>query len=276
MSTLETTLRPEEEDVRASNLKSRLTQMNSFSAAPRDAIKIEPPSALGITATPVMESYQGFGAGSNYYSFLQSKETQNSQENEKDYVSPKGKMMESPEDKRQATRSVKIGRRVFEIPVPNFEPDVVKDAEVLNNQAHTENSPHTSNLYDVEATNTNLEKSLLCEGPIATPIRRRRRRKKLRAPSSIISLPMSSVTAFSGFTVQSTTSTIKPKRSKLSLFLNSTVMFGREYCYAIEATLTTPILLSIGLPLNLYSLVWVISPILGFIFQPIVGNLSDK
>uniref|UniRef100_H2YY28 Major facilitator superfamily (MFS) profile domain-containing protein n=1 Tax=Ciona savignyi TaxID=51511 RepID=H2YY28_CIOSA len=67
-----------------------------------------------------------------------------------------------------------------------------------------------------------------------------------------------------------------PKRSKCQMFMNSAIMFGREFCYAVEAGLTTPILLSIGLPSNLYSLVWVISPILGFVLQPIVGNLSDR
>uniref|UniRef100_H2YY25 Major facilitator superfamily (MFS) profile domain-containing protein n=1 Tax=Ciona savignyi TaxID=51511 RepID=H2YY25_CIOSA len=69
---------------------------------------------------------------------------------------------------------------------------------------------------------------------------------------------------------------IPPKRSKCQMFMNSAIMFGREFCYAVEAGLTTPILLSIGLPSNLYSLVWVISPILGFVLQPIVGNLSDR
>ncbi|KAI3362221.1 hypothetical protein L3Q82_012539, partial [Scortum barcoo] len=53
------------------------------------------------------------------------------------------------------------------------------------------------------------------------------------------------------------------------------VMFGREFCYAVEAAFVTPVLLSVGLPRSLYSLVWLISPILGFLLQPIIGSASD-
>eukprot|EP00062_Callorhinchus_milii_P017439 gi/632969869/ref/XP_007901322.1/ PREDICTED: membrane-associated transporter protein [Callorhinchus milii] len=55
----------------------------------------------------------------------------------------------------------------------------------------------------------------------------------------------------------------------------SLVMFGREFCYAVEAAFVTPVLLSIGLPRSLYSLVWLISPAVGFILQPIIGSASD-
>uniref|UniRef100_H2Y2P9 Membrane-associated transporter protein n=1 Tax=Ciona intestinalis TaxID=7719 RepID=H2Y2P9_CIOIN len=69
---------------------------------------------------------------------------------------------------------------------------------------------------------------------------------------------------------------VPPKRTRCQMMMNSAIMFGREFCYAVEAGLTTPILLSIGLPSNMYSLVWVISPIMGFVLQPIIGNLSDR
>ncbi|XP_065518238.1 membrane-associated transporter protein [Lathamus discolor] len=59
------------------------------------------------------------------------------------------------------------------------------------------------------------------------------------------------------------------------LVMHSMVMFGREFCYAVEAAFVTPVLLSVGLPKNLYSLVWLISPILGFMLQPVVGSASD-
>lgn len=101
-----------------------------------------------------------------------------------------------------------------------------------------------------------------------------RKRKRYNA-GSITSLPVSSVSAFSGFTA-ATALTVKPKRSVCSLLLNGSIMFGREYCYAIEASLTTPILLGIGLPIRLYSLIWVISPVLGFILQPLLGSMSDR
>ncbi|XP_027491146.1 membrane-associated transporter protein isoform X2 [Corapipo altera] len=59
------------------------------------------------------------------------------------------------------------------------------------------------------------------------------------------------------------------------LVMHSMAMFGREFCYAVEAAFVTPVLLSVGLPKNLYSLVWLISPILGFVLQPVVGSASD-
>ncbi|MED6270502.1 hypothetical protein CHARACLAT_011077 [Characodon lateralis] len=66
-----------------------------------------------------------------------------------------------------------------------------------------------------------------------------------------------------------------PRRSRGRLILHSLVMFGREFCYAVEAAFVTPVLLSVGLPRSLYSLVWLISPILGFLLQPIIGSASD-
>uniref|UniRef100_A0A8C5EF02 Membrane-associated transporter protein n=1 Tax=Gouania willdenowi TaxID=441366 RepID=A0A8C5EF02_GOUWI len=66
-----------------------------------------------------------------------------------------------------------------------------------------------------------------------------------------------------------------PRRSRSRLILHGLVMFGREFCYAVEAAFVTPVLLSVGLPRSLYSLVWLISPILGFMLQPIIGSASD-
>ncbi|XP_051533503.1 membrane-associated transporter protein-like [Myxocyprinus asiaticus] len=66
-----------------------------------------------------------------------------------------------------------------------------------------------------------------------------------------------------------------PKRSRGRLIMHGMVMFGREFCYAVEAAFVTPVLLSVGLPKHLYSLVWLISPVLGFILQPVIGSASD-
>ncbi|XP_060685160.1 membrane-associated transporter protein [Hemiscyllium ocellatum] len=66
-----------------------------------------------------------------------------------------------------------------------------------------------------------------------------------------------------------------PRRSLLRLLMHSGLMFGREFCYAAEGAFATPVLLSVGLPRSLYSLVWLLSPCLGFILQPIVGSASD-
>uniref|UniRef100_H3B1P5 Solute carrier family 45 member 2 n=2 Tax=Latimeria chalumnae TaxID=7897 RepID=H3B1P5_LATCH len=65
------------------------------------------------------------------------------------------------------------------------------------------------------------------------------------------------------------------KRSTGRLIMHSMAMFGREFCYAVEAAFVTPVLLSVGLPRSLYSLVWLISPVLGFILQPVIGSASD-
>ncbi|XP_061463414.1 LOW QUALITY PROTEIN: membrane-associated transporter protein [Rhineura floridana] len=66
-----------------------------------------------------------------------------------------------------------------------------------------------------------------------------------------------------------------PKKAMGRLVMHSMAMFGREFCYAVEAAFVTPVLLSVGLPKSLYSLVWLISPILGFVLQPVVGSASD-
>lgn len=66
-----------------------------------------------------------------------------------------------------------------------------------------------------------------------------------------------------------------PRRSRGRLIMHGSAMFGREFCYAVEAAFVTPVLLSVGLPRRLYSLVWLISPILGFILQPVIGSASD-
>ncbi|XP_006896859.1 PREDICTED: membrane-associated transporter protein isoform X2 [Elephantulus edwardii] len=66
-----------------------------------------------------------------------------------------------------------------------------------------------------------------------------------------------------------------PRRPTGRLVMHSMAMFGREFCYAVEAAYVTPVLLSVGLPKSLYSMVWLLSPILGFLLQPVVGSVSD-
>nr|XP_015829979.2 solute carrier family 45 member 4 isoform X3 [Nothobranchius furzeri] len=57
--------------------------------------------------------------------------------------------------------------------------------------------------------------------------------------------------------------------------MHAAVMFGREFCYAMETALVTPVLLQIGLPEQYYSLTWFLSPILGLLFTPLIGSASD-
>ncbi|KAM6474293.1 membrane-associated transporter protein isoform 2-T2 [Liasis olivaceus] len=65
------------------------------------------------------------------------------------------------------------------------------------------------------------------------------------------------------------------KKRTGQLVMHSMIMFGREFCYAVEAAFVTPVLLTVGLPKSLYSFVWLISPVLGFLLQPVVGSASD-
>ncbi|XP_053743789.1 solute carrier family 45 member 4 [Synchiropus splendidus] len=58
--------------------------------------------------------------------------------------------------------------------------------------------------------------------------------------------------------------------------MHGAVMFGREFCYAMETALVTPVLLQIGLPEQYYSLTWFLSPILGLILTPWIGSSSDR
>ncbi|CAF3463943.1 unnamed protein product [Rotaria sp. Silwood1] len=46
--------------------------------------------------------------------------------------------------------------------------------------------------------------------------------------------------------------------------------------YAVETALTVPILTSLRVPESFYSMAWLISPILGFFLQPIIGMWSDS
>ncbi|KAM9299241.1 proton-associated sugar transporter A [Gastrophryne carolinensis] len=66
-----------------------------------------------------------------------------------------------------------------------------------------------------------------------------------------------------------------PRRSFMELFFNGCILFGIEFCYAMETAYVTPVLLQMGLPDEFYSMVWFISPILGFLLQPLLGAWSD-
>ncbi|XP_049631271.1 proton-associated sugar transporter A isoform X2 [Suncus etruscus] len=69
---------------------------------------------------------------------------------------------------------------------------------------------------------------------------------------------------------------LPPHRSFRELLSNGCILFGIEFSYAMETAYVTPVLLQMGLPDQLYSLVWFISPILGFLLQPLLGAWSDR
>ncbi|XP_077432531.1 solute carrier family 45 member 4-like isoform X2 [Vanacampus margaritifer] len=69
------------------------------------------------------------------------------------------------------------------------------------------------------------------------------------------------------------------RRSQIPLHrwvMHGAVMFGREFCYAMETALVTPVLLQIGLPEQYYSLTWLLSPVFGLILTPVMGSASDR
>ncbi|XP_028921995.1 proton-associated sugar transporter A isoform X1 [Ornithorhynchus anatinus] len=69
---------------------------------------------------------------------------------------------------------------------------------------------------------------------------------------------------------------LHPQRSLRELLFNGCILFGIEFSYAMETAYVTPVLLQMGLPDELYSMVWFISPILGFLLQPFLGAWSDR
>ncbi|KAG1950235.1 proton-associated sugar transporter A isoform X2 [Pimephales promelas] len=71
-------------------------------------------------------------------------------------------------------------------------------------------------------------------------------------------------------------SELPPRRTFPELLFNGSILFGIEFSYAMETAYVTPVLLQMGLPDQFYSLVWFISPILGFLLQPILGAWSDR
>ena len=66
------------------------------------------------------------------------------------------------------------------------------------------------------------------------------------------------------------------KRTLWQLITLNTVAMGIEFCYATETALVTPTLLQMGLPDQLYSITWILSPTLGFLLNPVIGSLSDR
>ena len=69
---------------------------------------------------------------------------------------------------------------------------------------------------------------------------------------------------------------LNKKKSRLQLIILSLVVCGIEFCYAAETAFVSPILLKIGLPIEYMTLVWCLSPLIGFITCPIMGLLSDN
>ena len=51
---------------------------------------------------------------------------------------------------------------------------------------------------------------------------------------------------------------------------------GIEFCYAAETAFVSPTLLKIGVKHEYMTLIWCLSPLVGFFLTPILGSLSDQ
>ena len=60
------------------------------------------------------------------------------------------------------------------------------------------------------------------------------------------------------------------------MFLVSLTVGGIDICYAAEVTFVSPLYLQLGVPINLMTMCWMISPVLGFFLVPILGGASDS
>lgn len=67
----------------------------------------------------------------------------------------------------------------------------------------------------------------------------------------------------------------RPK-SRAELLKVSAAVMGIEFSYAAETAFVSPTLLSIGVQHQHMTLVWALSPIVGFFLTPIMGSLSDR
>lgn len=72
------------------------------------------------------------------------------------------------------------------------------------------------------------------------------------------------------------TNWIHKRKSRLQLIRLSAVVCGIELCYAAETAFVSPILLKLGVPATLMTLVWCASPLIGFFFVPLLGSISDR
>lgn len=66
------------------------------------------------------------------------------------------------------------------------------------------------------------------------------------------------------------------KKTKWQFVCISLVVFGIEICYAAETAFVSPLLQKIGVPVQFMSMVWGLSPLIGFFVCPILGILSDN
>lgn len=65
-------------------------------------------------------------------------------------------------------------------------------------------------------------------------------------------------------------------KSRLDLLRISCIIVGIEFAYSAETAFVSPILLQIGVIHKHMTMVWGLSPLLGFFIAPILGSISDR
>jgi len=66
------------------------------------------------------------------------------------------------------------------------------------------------------------------------------------------------------------------RKSRLDLTKISAAVMGIEFSYAAETAFVSPTLLKIGVSQSHMTLIWCLSPLVGFFLTPILGSLSDR
>lgn len=66
------------------------------------------------------------------------------------------------------------------------------------------------------------------------------------------------------------------KKTRSELVRISAAVMGIEFSYAAETAFVSPTLLNIGVDHQHMTLVWAVSPCIGFFVTPILGSLSDR
>ncbi|XP_058059298.1 proton-associated sugar transporter A-like [Anopheles bellator] len=66
------------------------------------------------------------------------------------------------------------------------------------------------------------------------------------------------------------------RKSRIDFIRISAVIMGMEFVYSAETAFVSPILLGIGIEHHLMTMVWGISPLIGFFLSPVIGSISDR
>ncbi|XP_063532803.1 proton-associated sugar transporter A [Cydia strobilella] len=75
---------------------------------------------------------------------------------------------------------------------------------------------------------------------------------------------------------ESVYSDIFRRKSRIELMRISAAVMGIEFSYAGETAFVSPTLLQIGVPHQQMTLVWALSPLVGFFMTPLLGSISDR